>query len=115
MLKAHIYVLTAISTLMISPQKNDLHNTRISGTIEKLSFSIEEHKNSDHYTTLKVGNRIYRLIITSASGNEFSFIDVARVRDTIFKAQNNDTLFVKRVGFNSNIRLPFIAKGYIAK
>ena len=51
----------------------------------------------------------------AASGNEFSFIDVARIGDTVFKAKNNDTLFVTRAGFNADVRFPFIVKKYISQ
>lgn len=115
MLKAQVFILVGISGLIINSQKNHLHDTKISGTIGKLSYSKGKNDNNEHYTTLKIDNRDYKLTFTSALGNEFSFIDVARVGDTVFKASNNDTLFVKRIGFNSGRDLPFIVRGYIVK
>jgi hypothetical protein len=104
-----------LTLILIGCKSNDLYNSKINGTIEKLSYSVGNQVNSKNYTTLKINNREYKLTISSASGNEFSFIDVARTGDTVFKAKNNDTLFVTRAGFDTDVRFPFIVKEYISK
>ena len=114
MLKGQVYIVVVISALIICFQKNDLYSSKITGTIEKLSYPIGK-QGSKNYTILKINNKEYRLSILSASGNEFSFMDVARNGDTVFKAKNSDTLFVIRRGFNDNVHFSFIVKEYISK
>jgi hypothetical protein len=104
-----------LTLILIGCKRNDLYNSKINGIIEKLSYSVGHQANSKNYMTLKINNREYKLTIASALGNEFSFLDVARTGDTVFKAKKNDTLCVTRAGSNPDVRFRFIVKEYISK
>jgi hypothetical protein len=110
--RAQFYGISIVLALNIGCKSNDWHSSKISGTIEKCSYSID---NKNHYTYFKIKQQEYKIIITSAPGNEFSFMDIARNGDTVFKGPNSDTLFVTRAGFSGDVRFPFIVKQYTSK
>ena len=101
-----------IVTASINCKNNDLHNSKISGVIQKCSYSIGKRGNRKHYTTISINNTEYKVTVVPAAGSEFTFLDVARVGDTVFKASNNDTLFLTRAGSNGDPLFPFIVKTY---
>ena len=110
--RAQIYGIAIVLASNINCKTNGLHNLEIKGTIDKLSYSNSKQRNNNNYTTISINKTEYKIKITSAPGNEFSFIDVARNGDSVFKASNSDTLFLTRIGYDGVPRFPFIVKSY---
>ena len=101
-----------ITIFILKLQNKDLHSVRINGRIDKYHYFLDKHDPNKCYAVINVNKTEYKIIATPVPGNEFEFLDVTRVGDTVFKYADNDTLIITRTGYDDDAHYPYIVKKY---